>query len=91
MNNQTIITNFIKGATCGHTPTRDITNGYHTFNGTTLSIEGNYLINYTTIIAERDGDIIKLNNKKYSRTTSKIQALIKRTALSLDKIVEEME
>lgn len=91
MTNQTIITNFINGATSGHTPTRDIINGYYTFKGTTLSIEGDNLINYTTIIATRDGDTIKLNTTKYSRTTSKIQSLIKRIALSSDKIVEEME
>ena len=82
MTNTNIIKSFMNGATCGHTPTRDITNGYHTFNGTTLSIEGNYLINYTTIIAERDGNTIKLNNYKYSRTTSKIQSEIRRQALS---------
>lgn len=91
MTNQTIITNFINGATSGHTPIRDIINGYYTFKGTTLSIDGNDLINYKTIIATRDGDTIKLNNGKYSRTTSKIQSLIKRIALSNDKMIEEVE
>jgi len=91
MTNQTIITNFINGATSGHTPMREIQDYYYTTKGCTLSIAGNELINYTTVIATRDGDTILLNNKKYSRTTSKIQSLIKRIALSNDKIVEEIE
>lgn len=91
MNNQTIITNFIQGATSGHTPTRDIQNGYYTYKGSTLSIEGNNLINYNTIIATRDGDTILLNEKKYSSTTSKIQSLIKRVALSNNKTIKSME
>lgn len=82
MKNQEIITNFIKGATSGHTPVRNITNGYHTFKGTTLSIDGDNLINYTTIIATRDGNTIKLNITKYSSTTSKIQSLIKRECIN---------
>lgn len=88
MNNQTIITNFINGATEGHTPYRNI---YNTNASATLRIDGDNLINYETIIAVRAGDIIKINNKKYSTTTSKIQSLIKRIALSNDKIVEEVE
>lgn len=82
MKNKELITNFIKGATSGHTPLRDIINGYYTFKGTTLSIDGDNLINYSTIIAIRDGNTIKLNTTKYSSTTSKIQSMIKRECIN---------
>ena len=88
MSNQTIIKSFIQGATSGNTPKRALATGGYT---STLSIDGDNLINYWTTIATRDGDTILLNNKKYSRTTSKIQSLIKRTALLNDKTIEEME
>lgn len=91
MNNKELITNFIQGATQGHTPIRDIQNGYYTYKGSTLSIDGDYLVNYKTIIAIRLGDTILLNEKKYSSTTSKIQSLIKRIALSNNKTIESMK
>lgn len=79
MTNQTIIKSFIKGATSGHTPYRNI---YGVGRGTTLRIEGDTLINYETPIAYRIGGAIILKNNKYSRTTSKIQTEIKRQVLS---------
>lgn len=82
MTNQNIIKDFMNGAISGHTPTRDIQNGYYTFKGSTLSIEGDKLINYNTIIAVREGNTIKLNTNKYSTTTSKIQNQIRRQAVS---------
>lgn len=91
MSNETIITNFLNGHTQGHTPIRDIQNGYYTYKGSTLSIDGDNLINYSTIIAKRDGNTILLNEKKYSTTTSKIQSMIKRIALSNDKTIKSME
>ena len=43
-----------------------------------VRIEGNKLINYNTIIAIRNNDgTIQLNNRKYSRTTSKLQGTIR--------------
>lgn len=81
MKNQNIITNFLNGHTSGHTPLRDIQNGYYTFKGSTLSIEGDKLINYNTIIAVREGNTIKLNTNKYSTTTSKIQNQIMAQAI----------
>lgn len=79
MTNNNIIKSFMRGATSGHTPKRQVTTGGYT---STLSIEGNKLINYWTIIAVRDGNTIKLNNNKYSSTTSKIQNEIRRQAIS---------
>lgn len=89
MKKETIIKNFMNGATSGHTPKRNIINGYYTYKGSTLSIEGDKLINYTTWIATRDGNTIKLNNHKYSVTTTKIQNEIRRQAISSGfKIIE---
>lgn len=42
-----------------------------------LSIIGDKLINYRTVIAERVSDGIRLNTRKYSATTSRIQSLIR--------------
>lgn len=44
-----------------------------------LYIDGDNLVNYATVIAKRvDGGVI-LNTQKYSRTTSKIQNMIRNT------------
>lgn len=48
---------------------------YKTHN---MSIDGNKLIMYSTVIAEYAGDILILNNSKYSRTTSKYQSYLLR-------------
>lgn len=44
-----------------------------------LYIDGDNLVNYTTVIAKRVGDGVILNTQKYSRTTSKIQTMIRNT------------
>ena len=53
-----------------------------------LRIEGDNLVNYSTIIAKRElnGGIV-LNKKKYSRTTSKIQNYIRQYC----NVIEEVE
>lgn len=43
-----------------------------------LKTTPNTLINYSTIIAYYENDTYHINISKYSRTTSKIQTLIKR-------------
>ena len=50
-----------------------------------LKIIGDYLINYSTVIAQRVENGIKLNTRKYSRTTSVIQNTIRREC----NVVEE--
>lgn len=82
MKNEQVIKDFMNGATSGHTPKRNIYMGGY---GSTLRIDGDDLINYNTIIATRVGNTILLNNNKYSTTTSKIQSMIKRIALSSNK------
>lgn len=42
-----------------------------------VRIENNYLINFDTIIATRTSQGILLNNRYYSRTTSKLQNMIR--------------
>lgn len=66
MTNRDIIENFKNGATRGI--------ACH------LYIKGNELINYSTTIAIRkDNGKFAINKSKYSATTSKIQAMIRRT------------
>jgi len=61
-----LVQNFGRGATRG------------TASNKRVRIDGNKLINYDTIIALRNNDgTIQLNIRKYSRTTSKLQGLIK--------------
>lgn len=59
---------------------KEFNNGatYGTASNKRVRIEGNTLINYDTIIAIRHKDnTIELNKKYYSRTTSKLQNLIR--------------
>ena len=42
-----------------------------------LIIRDNELINYSTVIARREGNKIILNNRKYSPTTSRNQNIIR--------------
>lgn len=83
MRNLDLIKSFNRGAKKGHSGGRDIdTKKYN------LRIEGDNLVNYSTIIAKRglNGAIV-LNKKKYSRTTSKIQSYIR----TYCNVVEEVE
>ena len=75
MSNELVIRNFLRGLD-GQTPMRDV-NGYYTYKGRTLYTQENYLINYATRIAKLEGNIVYLNVKKYSVTTSKIQSKIR--------------
>ena len=76
MSNEKVILLFLQKKE-GHTPTRDIPNGYYTYRGNTLESTGEELINYKTRIAYWKENKIYLNIKKYSVTTSKIQSKIK--------------
>lgn len=49
------------------------------------------LKNYATIIAERDGNNVRLSTKKYSVTTSKIQSEVRREAKSMSLNIVDRE
>lgn len=73
MNNETVMRRFLKHQT-GHTATRNITNGVYTYQGQTLATDGLKLVNYSTVIARHiRANVIEINVKKYSVTTTKIQ------------------
>lgn len=55
-----------------------------------LKIIGNCLINYSTIIAQRVENGIKLNTRKYSRTTSIIQNTIKNECNVVEEYIGEV-
>lgn len=83
MTNLELIKSFNRGAKSGYSGGRD--KDLKRYN---LRIEGDNLVNYSTIIAKRglNGAIV-LNKKKYSRTTSKLQSYIR----SYCNVVEEVE
>lgn len=88
MSNEKVIRAFLNKK-CGKTSTRNIINGYYMYRGETLKSNGLELINYATRIAYHQNGKLYLNTKKYSRTTSKIQTLLKRLAENMDfEIVE---
>lgn len=60
-----LVLNFRDGATKGKA------------SGGRVRIEGNKLINYDTTIAIRTEEGVKLNCRKYSNTTSRLQGTIK--------------
>jgi hypothetical protein len=83
MTNLELIKSFNRGVKKGHSGGRDSdTKKYN------LRIEGDNLVNYSTIIAKRglNGAIV-LNKKKYSQTTSIIQNKIRQYC----NVVEEVE
>lgn len=91
MSNEKVIRAFLEGH-AGHTPTRDIINGVYVYKGQTLKTNGLELINYSTRIAFHQDNKLYINIKKYSRTTSKIQTLLKRLAQEKNfEIIEYME
>jgi hypothetical protein len=59
-----------------------------------LSTDGNFLNNYSTVIAKWEHGGIKVNVKKYSQTTSTIQNALLRTAegrgITVVKVEEEI-
>lgn len=81
MTNIELIKNFNRGYTHGGS-------GGRLYGDYNLRIEGDNLVNYSTIIAKRElnGGIV-LNKKKYSRTTSKIQNYIRQYC----NVIEEVE
>lgn len=93
MSNELVIRNFLKGLD-GKTALRDVCNGCYIYKGRTLYTSGEYLINYATRIAKREGNIVYLNIKKYSVTTSKIQnkirSLVEAYSLQLVEVEGEM-
>lgn len=75
MNIEDLVRSFRDGATRG------------TASGRRVRIEGNLLINYDTVIAERVDGGVRLNTRKYSSTTSRLQNRIARIC----NVVEEFE
>jgi len=63
MTKRSLLESFINGATKG--------------KGSNLIIKDNELINYNTVIAKREGNKILLNNRKYSKTTTVNQNIIR--------------
>ena len=80
MSNETVLRRFL-GHQMGHTATRNITNGVYTYQGQTLATDGLKLVNYSTVIARHvRANVIEINVKKYSVTTTKIQNKLKQLA-----------
>ena len=80
MSNDTVMRRFLEHQT-GHTATRNITNGVYTYQGQTLATDGLKLVNYSTIIARHiSNNVVEINVKKYSVTTTKIQNKLKQLA-----------
>jgi len=63
MNKKDLLQSFVNGAVTGR--------------GSNLIIKDNELINYSTVIAKREGNKILLNNRKYSKTTTVNQNIIR--------------
>ena len=87
MSNEKVIRAFFRKEVA-KTPLRDVLDGIYVYKGRTLEVkivhsgDGDIvdLINYKTRIASIVSGRLYLNTKKYSRTTSKIQTMIKRLA-----------
>ena len=80
MSNETVIRRFLEHQK-GHTATRNITDGVYTYQGQTLSTDGLKLVNYSTVIARHiRANVVEINIKKYSVTTTKIQNKLKQLA-----------
>ncbi len=73
MSNKEFVKKFAQGATTG--------------KYSNLRIDGNKLINYWTVIAERVEGGIRLNERKYSRSTSAIQSLIRNNCNVVDTFI----
>lgn len=80
MSNEKVIRCFLEHQK-GHTATRNITNGVYTYKGQTLATDGLKLVNYSTVIARHiSNNVVEINVKKYSVTTTKIQNKLKQLA-----------
>lgn len=51
-------------------PVRKIEEDYHVYKGASISTDGRKLWSYATVIAEWRGDVVAINGKKYSNTTT---------------------
>lgn len=71
-NDKQVIEKFLNKQ-AGKTPERMIYGSVYVYRGRTLNSTGIELYNYQTVIAYWMDDILYLNTKKYSVTTSKIQ------------------
>ena len=76
MNNKEVILAFLNGKNA-KTQLRTIVNGCYYYKGRTLWTNNNILVNYSTNMAKIEDNKLYINIKKYSRTTSKIQSLIR--------------
>ena len=90
MSNERVIRVFLRGEQA-KTPLRDIINGYYSYKGRTLYTQGNKLVNYSTNMARLEEGVVYINKSKYSRTTSKIQTMIKSLASQYGLQVVEVE
>lgn len=85
MSNKNVLEKFLNLEN-GCTNLRDIDDGIYIYKGKTLYTKENIanksfdLINYATRIAYIKNNILYLNSKKYSRTTSKIQTYLNNLA-----------
>lgn len=86
MSNENVIRKFLEHEQA-HTPMRTTVTGIKT---PTLWTWENTLINYQTIIAKWEDGHVKLNVKRYSQTTSKIQHMIERICEEKNIEVEPM-
>ena len=73
MSNKEFIRKFAQGATRGQY--------------SNLRIDGDKLINYWTVIAERVDGGIRLNERRYSRSTDVIQSLIRNNCNVVDTFI----
>ena len=80
MSNEKVMRRFLEHQT-GHTATRNITNGIYTYQDQTLATDCLKLVNYSTVIARHiSNNVVEINVKKYSVTTTKIQNKLKQLA-----------
>lgn len=68
---------------------RSFVNGAEKGRGSNLYIEGDKLINYSTVIAKRQGSKILINKKHYSKTTSTHQNRLKRFSNNYELVSEQ--
>ena len=76
MSNEKVINLFLDRKQ-GKTAKRNIVFGCYVCEGRTLQTIDNILYNYNTKIAKLENNIVYLNIDKYSRTTTKIQNMIR--------------
>lgn len=88
MSNEKVIRAFLNGYQA-QTQLRPIEGQY--FKGRTLWTRDNKLVNYNTNMARLEEGVVYVNKSKYSRTTSKIQTMLKSLASQYGYQVVEVE